>query len=340
MGTGRPTKTVWLNHWFSTAYNIIKLIKQDDSIDFRVIGTHEKGVSVLKDACDEWYSEPEKAAGDEYVEFCLEFCKKHKVDVFLPHRHFQAVSRRKEWFKEINVAVITEDYSKTALLNDKGSAYRFFRPQTFLNVPEHYVVCNIDDFRTAYGRIAEDYGQVCTKFVHDEGGKSFRLIDNTRKGYSALFKKQSTRITLDTLEEALLEKEEFSPLMVMPYLEGDEISADCLKTQQGIIIIPRIKTTSRVEKVEFDDHIIELCEKIYGLIDLEMPCNIQFKYRKGIPYFLEINTRMSGGIHMACEAAGVNIPDIAVNKVLGIDKAWELKRENKLVSQVEIPVVL
>ena len=337
---GRQTKNVWLNHWFSTAYNIIKLIKKDDSIDFHIIGTNENSISVLKDVCDEWYSEPEKSSGDEYVEFCLEFCKEHNIDVFLPHRHFQAISKRKQWFEDINVAVLVDDYSKIALLNDKARAYQFFQNQPYMNVPEHYVVCDIDGFRKAYFDLAEKYGQVCTKFIHDEGGKSYRLIDNTRKGYSALFKKQNTRMTFDSLEEALQEKDKFSPLMVMPYLEGDEISVDCLKTEQGIIIIPRIKSTTRFEKIEFNNNIIELCEEIYGLIDLEMPCNIQFKYRGDVPFFLEINTRMSGGIHMACAGTGVNIPNIAVNKVLGINKTWELKRESRTVSQVEIPVVL
>ena len=73
---------------------------------------------------------------------------------------------------------------------------------------------------------------------------------------------------------------------------------------------------------------------------MECPCNIQFKYLDGVPYFLEVNTRMSGGVQMACLASGVNIPDLAVNKLLGIDKDWEVCMEEKYVSHVELPVVL
>ena len=50
---------VWLNHWFSTAYNIINLIKNDTYFSFYVIGSNENEVSVLKAVCDEWYSEPD-----------------------------------------------------------------------------------------------------------------------------------------------------------------------------------------------------------------------------------------------------------------------------------------
>lgn len=333
-------KTIWLNHWFSTAYNIINLIRQDKDIEFKVIGSNENEVSVLKAVCDEWYSEPDKVSDVEYVDFCLEFCKEHEVDVFLPHRHFQTISKYKNRFEDIGVSVVVDDYSVVELLNDKKKAYSFFAEQNYLKVPEHYVVQNIDDFRKAYNDLVEKYDQVCTKFVHDEGGKSYRLIDNTRKGYAALFKKQNTRMTLDQLEEALMEREQFSPLMVMPYLEGDEISVDCLKTEQGLIAIPRIKSITRFERIEFDQELIDVCGKIYESVSLEMPCNIQFKYRKGIPYFLEINTRMSGGLHMACAATGVNIPDIAVNKAMGKNIAWTLNKESKFISQVEIPVVL
>ena len=55
---------------------------------------------------------------------------------------------------------------------------------------------------------------------------------------------------------------------------------------------------------------------------------------------LEINTRMSGGVQMACAASGVNIPAIAVNKLLGVDMPWNNKQEEKRVTFVEVPVVL
>lgn len=65
---------------------------------------------------------------------------------------------------------------------------------------------------------------------------------------------------------------------------------------------------------------------------LECPCNIQFKYLDDIPYFLEINTRMSGGIQMSCLASGVNIPNLAINKLLGRKKDWNNNKEGKCIS--------
>ena len=49
---------------------------------------------------------------------------------------------------------------------------------------------------------------------------------------------------------------------------------------------------------------------------------------------------MSGGTHLTCAATGINIPDIAVNKLLGIEKSWHLVRKEASVTHVEMPVVL
>ena len=48
---------LWFNHWFSTARNIIELIRENNP-NLYVIGTNENPYSVIKGVCDEWYQEP------------------------------------------------------------------------------------------------------------------------------------------------------------------------------------------------------------------------------------------------------------------------------------------
>lgn len=327
---------IWLNHWFSTAYNIVSMLKETGK--FHIIGSNEQEFSVLKEICDEWYSEPDKCSDKEYIDFCLEFCKEHKVDIFMPHRHLTVVSKYKEKFEENGIKVMVDDYSIISVLNDKRASYEYFKKIQGVNVPDYYVVERLSEFMDAYEKILEKYEKVCFKFVKDEGGKSYRLIDNNRKGYAALFKKQNTRMTLDSVVEALSEKEVFSPIMVMPFLEGDEISIDCLKTKDGNIMIPRIKGNARFEKISYEKSILDLCELVLNNVDLECPCNVQFKYMKDTPYFLEINTRMSGGVHMTCKAADVNIPYVAIMKLMGQDVKWSINRREVVISQVEVPL--
>ncbi len=331
-------KRVWMNHWFSTAVNIIDLIRQDNN-EFYVIGSNENKYSVIKNGCDEWYQEP-VLKDDEYVEFCLEFCKKHEVQFFLPRRGMLKISECKNQFEQIGVKVMIDDYPIVSILNHKEKAYRFFKENDIGSVPDYYIVKTLGEFKNAYEELIKKYKQVCFKFERDEGGKSFRLIDNLRKGYAALFKKQNTRMTLDDVLDALSEREEFSPIMIMPFLPDEEVSIDCLATNTGLIALPRIKGNNKYELLRFDKEILEICNKFQEKAGLECPYNIQFKYLDGIPYFLEVNTRMSGGIQMACYASGVNIPQLALKKLSGEEMKWSCKYEEKILAQVLQPVTI
>lgn len=262
------------------------------------------------------------------------------MDVFLPRRGMLEISRQKSRFEALGTKVMVDDYDIISALNHKDKAYELFEKEQIGIVPEYRMVTTVDDFCQAYAELCGQYKQVCFKFVKDEGGKSFRLIDNNRAGYAALFKKQTTRITYEAAVAALSEKERFAPIMLMPYLPNEEISVDCLKTPRGIIMIPRVKGATRVEKIKYDAEILSTCELLFKKIPLENPCNIQFKYLDGIPYMLEVNTRMSGGVQMACLGSGINIPNIAVNKLLGIEKSWTNNHEEKQVSHIEIPVII
>ena len=315
---------IWMNHWFSTAYNIVNLIRQENP-GCTIIGTNEREYATYRAVCDEWYTEPSLDSGS-YVQFCLDFCKTHDIDIFMPRRRFLAISEQITAFEALGVRVMVDAYERILPLNRKSEAYALLSDCASLHIPDYRVVTTAAQFETAYAELSEKWERVCFKFEKDEGGKSFRLIDNTPKGYHALFKKQSaTRMSYDAALEALSEVENFPPVIVMPYLPDEEISADCLNTAQGLIIIPRIKNPTRTEKVAFPEDVLEMCRTFHKRCPLEMPFNIQFKYLNGVPYFLEVNTRMSGGVQMACAAAGVNIPDLAVNKLCGIEKPWTIR---------------
>ena len=50
----------------------------------------------MKLACNEWYQEPDmKVNSKEYLEYCLDFCKEHNIDVFVPHKGRIIISKNK-----------------------------------------------------------------------------------------------------------------------------------------------------------------------------------------------------------------------------------------------------
>ena len=329
---------VWMNHWFSTAVNIIDLIKKDFP-DIHLISTNEHEFSVIKNVSDEWYQEP-VLKDDEYVDFCLNFCKEHEVQFFMPRRGLVSISDHKDRFEEAGIRVMVDRFDMVSILNRKDRAFQFYTEKKIGAVPDYFIVKTADAFVKAYEQLLLKHKQICFKFVRDEGGKSYRLIDNQRKGYAALFKKQTTRITLDEAISALSERDVFAPVMVMPFLSGDEVSVDCLNTSKGLIMLPRIKGYEKHEILRYDDEIIDLCERFQEAAELQCPYKIQFKYLEGVPYFLEVNTRMSGGVQMGCYASGINLPQIALKKLMGENVDWKINRETKIVAQILKPVTI
>ena len=99
---------VWYNHWFSTSYRLIELMKENAGEQVWVVGTNKQCNSVIRNVCDEWYSEPD-TDGDEYVEDCIRFCEEHNINVFVPRRKMLDISRNMDKFREIGVRVMAED---------------------------------------------------------------------------------------------------------------------------------------------------------------------------------------------------------------------------------------
>ncbi len=331
---------VWFNHWFSTAYRLIELMKDDKEEEIHIIGTNLQLDSVIQKVCDEWY-EDSPLTGDEYISFCLDFCKKHNIDVFVPRRCMTDVSRCKDKFEEIGVKVLVDDYKAVSLLENKAATYKFFKDYENIRIPDYFSVTNAVEFEQAYKELRKTCEQVCVKFVRDEGGMSFRKISENVNEFDRLRVYQGTSISYDDLYTALSSKESFDELMVMPYMEGNEVSVDCLRTDSGTIAIPRIKSPVRHERVVYDTEIISATANVLNRLNLQFPCNVQFRYKDGQLYLLEVNTRMSGGLQMSCLASGVNIPNIALNKLLGKEIDWSIDDEtDKIVSYIEIPKLI
>lgn len=330
---------VWFNHWFSTSYRLIELMRQDREEEIYVIGSNREKNAVIQLVCDEWYQEPD-IGGEAYVEYCLNFCREHHVNVFVPRRKMVDISKNRKSFEKLGVKLMADSYEKIQSLNDKVETYRMFQGDSSVRVPDFDLVNTAETFENAYKELRKKYDRLCIKFVQDEGGMSFRKIVEDTEPLKQLRAYPKAEVVFEELLKTLKETERFDDMIIMPYLPGNEISVDCLNTAKGLVAVPRVKGAARHEKIEYQPEILQMTKRIMDRVRLEYPCNIQFKAKDGIPYLLEINTRMSGGLQMSCLAAEVNIPNIALNKVLGKDIDWTMNTAEKTVSYIEIPKII
>lgn len=336
-------KKIWFNHWFSSAYRIIELLRKEYKDNCYIIGTNDKEYCVYQKVCDLFEVEPIFENSNDYINWALTFCKEKEVNIFFPRRNMVAIAERKKDFENIGVTVIlSADFETMELFNDKAKAYIDIKEKNICPIPDFEIVNNVEDFISAYTKIKETHptDRVTFKYSVGEGATSFRVIDDNVNTINVLDTGAGLKMSYNDAVALLKTEKTFNDLMVMPYLKGPEISIDCLNLRNQFIGICRNKIGSRVTEIYQDEELLKLAENIAKEYNLYGPFNIQFRLHNNIPYLLEVNTRMSGGIHSSC-LTGVNIPYLAVENALGnsIDIV-EYNKEKFKISQVETPIIL
>jgi len=333
---------IWFNHWFSTAYHLINMMKAACPDELTFIGSSYNMYAIYRQACDEFFAEPEKIGEAEYVNFCLDFCKAHQIDLFVPRRNLTALTRARDRFSAAGVRLFADGSQEMLeILDDKKATYDFFRPLIPEYVPQIRIVHSLAEFDAAYNELKDQCTRVCYKLTVDEGARSFRVIDDRIESLRGVMEKPGTKITLEAARTVLAQYDFSIPMMLMPYLSGVEVSVDCVQTKKGPMIIPRYKTSKRYSEIIFDEEMMALCEKIMGILNIKTPMNIQFKMERDQFFLLEINPRMSGGMQLSCLAAGLNLPGAAIREWLGGEMDWHYpERKKRKVAHIETPICL
>jgi hypothetical protein len=267
--------------------------------------------------------EPE-VSGDEYIDFCLEFCQKHQIDIFIPRKANVLISKNLGRFEALGVKVlVSPDFGLMEMLDNKAATYESIIQKGQLgdpifSIPDYYIVNNLEEFKRAYKSLREKGHSVCFKPVEGEGANGFRVIKEEIDTIDQLFKGGSgRRIPYSYACEILSQQDTFPDLMVLEYLEGTEYSIDCVASpDQLFVAIPRMKGSGRVRELVDHHELIQIAHRFHQEYKLPYAFNIQVKYNKGIPKLLEVNARMSGGVHFSC-LSGINIPYLAIKILLG-----------------------
>ncbi|NRD79437.1 ATP-grasp domain-containing protein [Bacillus sp. BRMEA1] len=315
---------IWFNRWFTTVLHFIEMIRENpDRRKVKIYGTHPNKDALYLQYCDFSYVEPD-ISGTEYIAYCLEFCKVHGIHIFVPHKENVLIAKHLDDFEAIGVKVlVSNDVHLMETLENKSAAYRMFSNNCLngtknFTIPEYYVVNNLEEFKKSYLMLREQGHMVCFKPVIGEGAKGFRVIKDEIETIDQLFNWSSGyRISYRNACEILSQQEYFPDLMVMEYLDGVEYSIDCLaSSEQLFAAIPRMKGEGRVRELVESHELIQIAQQFYQQYKLPYVFNIQVKYKNNIPKLLEINPRMSGGMHISC-LSGINIPYLAIKILLG-----------------------
>ncbi len=297
---------IWFDGWFSSAYNIIELIKKNpENRPFKIIGSHYKDM-VYKVLCDEWFQRPdfketEMLDCNRYIEWAIDMCRKNKVDIFIPKKFLSEIAYVTHEFDSIGVKVMVPEYTTVKQLESKVGTYGLLC--TIDNIiPPISVLSNsnsIRDFEKFLNNKDFKYDNLCIKPEFGTGAEGIYKINK--------------------IQDYLRNQEEINGkgYLIMPWFNGFEISVDFVKNGDNEIFVTRCKTNNcRLQSIVKVEKIESICKEIQSILQLNVPYNIQFKEHNGQLYLLEVNPRMSGGVHLSC-LSGINIPYLAVKEILG-----------------------
>lgn len=288
-----------------------------DSIPVHAITTSDKIDSPVLLAGDESHLEPsrELVTGDAYVDWALDFCKIHAVDVIVPMREIASISARKEEFTSLGVAVLASPADSINLLEDKNLAYLSARDNG-ISVPPWRMVSSVQEFTEAYDSLLEETGNkdaICIKPNEGVGGQGYRKIVTSSLELKDLLIDPKHiiefKVLLDIFKRTEDAGQKLPEFMLMPYLDEPETSVDCLSDTQGNILaaVPRAKTGRKQHMPEDAYEAIEIATQMVKTYGLSYLTNTQTRVYHGHAVLLETNTRISGGMY-ASPLAGVNMP--------------------------------
>lgn len=308
---------VWYNKSLSFVYAAINLIKkQDVKQEFYLVASHTQAHARALLVADEAYIEPTGLVAQAYVDWCLDFCSQHKIDVFVVGKESQSIAQYQHEFEKIGVRLLLVANEATLALLDNKDLFAQQLPSHIAVLPDTISVTSYDEFEQAYQTLRATHSCLAIKPAVSIFGLGFRKIDEQRDCLQHILKGDEYVVGLEELRQGMRQQKNFKPLLVMEFLTGDEWSVDCVANYGTLwAAIQRRKFMANKgvpsQYIDNNPEIAQMCQQLTAHFSLNGQFNIQFRAGKNGIRLLEINARPSGGMAMAC-LAGVNLPYIAL----------------------------
>ncbi len=313
---------VWFNKTFSSVGAAIRLIREaDHANEYEIVCSSTNPHAPVFLAAHESVLEPSGLKGQNYLSWCLDFCRTHSIAIFIPGKEAALISGERERFEAQGTRVLSAaSQDMLELLHNKA---RFYENVSCSTPPAAFrVVETAQQFEAAWHELKRDHAKLCIKPSVSVYGLGFAVIDEERSSAQLLIQGVQYHIGLEDLRRGLEAMESFRPMLLMEYLSGPEFSVDCLGDNGRLVCaIARKKSlvVGQGQLIDLRDDIWESARQLTETYGLNGVFNVQFREGQSGLGLLEINPRMSGGIGMAC-LAGPNLPYLAL---VGFDRGFD-----------------
>jgi len=312
----RYSMRVWFNRAFSSVYAAIELIRKADRDGrFHIIYSNANPHTNAARVAHEFHVEPTGMDAATYIDWCLAFCQKHQVDIFIPGKRSTELAGEHQRFAAQGTRVLsTASKEALELIHDKARFYAdTYLPEAPVAETRNFE--NVEQFDAAYAELRQRHPKLCVKPSHSVFGLGFAILDEERSSAALLLAGAEYHIGFDDMRRGLAELGTFRTMLLMEYLDGHEYSVDCVGDNGRLVAAvarKKPKTAGRGQLIDMREDILAATARLCTDHGLNGCFNVQFREGGEALRLLEINPRMSGGIGMAC-VAGPNLPWIALS---------------------------
>lgn len=240
---------------------------------------------------------------EKYIPFVLDLIKLEKPDVFfcLSSYEVPVIAKYKEEIESLDTRVIVSPFEAVETAANKYKLYSVLKDNPYVKIPDFFYPKNLDEFIGYAEELGYPEKRVCFKPHFSKGSRGYRVIDDSisRKDLLLNYKPDSTFMSMDEFVSIFKNEPYFPDLILMEYVEGEEIDAMTLSYNgKALLVTCKTREVSRAgvimkgELVQRPD-IVQACDQIIEKIPLEFNSGMQFKGG----YLIEINTRVSTFIY-------------------------------------------
>ncbi|MFD8926437.1 ATP-grasp domain-containing protein [Streptomyces mirabilis] len=308
---------VWLNRTYAENVFFMDQLRSNPQLrPVEIHATHGDPDSPVLAAADTAAMEPEGLSPAAYVEYALDQCARHSIDVFVPVLHQAAIVAHRAEFAALGTALLAPPSEAVAVFLDKATAYQAVQA-VGVPVPPWWRVRTEEELVSAVETLEAEGHKACFKPAAGAGGVGFRVITRAPFSLAHLNGFPGPYVPLDLVVEALRSAEESVDWLVMPLLGQPEVSVDCLTAPDGRVRMA-VGRTKNGRRRGFTLHpsFIEPARLLAEAFGLHYLTNIQFRMLGDDPVLMDVNTRPAGGLHQLSQC-GINAPWAAVRLALG-----------------------
>ncbi|WP_367103701.1 ATP-grasp domain-containing protein [uncultured Psychrobacter sp.] len=333
--------SVWLAEGQSSQRDMLKslqALKAQTPTPFTIIASHRQNRPEILEIADKVYYEPSKQsiASDEQSapqkalprwQFVLEHAKQNNVKVILTGRNGIDYEAQRKVFDTAGIRLLTGATSVAALqtIDDK---FAFMQQCQAHDIPVA-TAWRFDNTNELEALLAKHGDQpLCVKPVSgifaqgfwrlDTGKAATEQYDSFEHLYFTDNKKISTAQFINAYTNSQMVKERPIPMLLMPYLAGQEYSIDVVCENGEVLAAITRHKKGKVQHIGYDSAVMEVVIPLIKAFGCDGIVSVQTKADSdGQHRVLEINSRPSGGIGYTAHS-GVDLTQVGFGYWLGL----------------------